>query len=240
MHLQLLTVVTIGTLTPLCQAIKESYNAEYFTNVSLPCNYTLHNLSYPAVPVPIKRYWIIPNGTVLADTFLGDWKFRIEKLEPDFRLYVAAIDDVDFGLYHCVLLWNNWDYQVDIIRIGLNEDGPYYEKLLRELEKRIIIGAVCAFAFFLICMFACWFYNYKAKKKRNREFTYIHSERSSTKYPYEEKDERMDERPEMRPANMREMYAKVDKRGHDNPSMKRSPHEEDDARVHRSSHIAKL
>ena len=237
MDRQLLYNLILSTFPVICQASKESYTAEYFTNVSLPCNYTLHNFSYPLVPVPFKRYWVLPNGTVLPDTFLGDWKFRIGRLEPDFRLYVAAIDDPDFGWYHCVLLWNNWDYMVDTIRIGLNEDGPYYEKLLRELEKRLIIGSVCAGAFFLICMFGCWFWNYKSKKKKNREFTYIHSERSSTKYPYEEKEEeRSGERLGTRPANMREMYAKVDKRGHDNPSMKRSSNEHDDSRMHRSSH----
>lgn len=204
-------------LPVLCQSIKESYKAEYFTNVSLPCNYTNHNLSYPAVPVPIKRYWVLPNGTVLPDTFPGDEKFYVEK--PDFNLFVARIDDPDFGWYHCALLWNNWDYKVDVIRIGLNEDGPYYERLLRELEKNLIIGSVCAGAFFIICMFGCWFWNYKAKKKRDREFTYIHSERQSNKHNYDSND---NDRP---PANELGMYAKVQNRGHDNPGMHRSSYE---------------
>lgn len=234
MNRQIFIISVIAILPMLCRAIKESYTAEYFTNVSLPCNYTLHNLSYPAVPVPIKRYWVIPNGTVLPDTFLGDGKFSVEK--PDFNLYVASINDPDFGLYHCAILWNNWDYKIDVIRIGLNEDGPYYEKLLRELEERLIIGSVCAGAFFLICMFGCWFWNYRTKKKTNREFTYVHSDTHRNTYSCEEKaGAKPREKLESRPANAREMYADVGNRGHDNPSMLRSSHDFHDSMMDRSS-----
>ena len=215
MDKSLVTLLLLAIFPTICDAFKESYTAEYFTNVSLPCNYTLHNISYPPFPDPIKKYWVLPNSTVLLDTFLGDEKFSIQN--PGFYLYVASISDEDFGLYHCVLLWNNWDYKVDVIRIGLNEDGPYYEKLLRQLERNIIIGSVCAAVFFLLCMFGCWFWNHKTKKKNERQFDYLHSSRRNSKQEYTIAEER--------PTTELGMYAKVQKRGHDNPGMNRTSHE---------------
>ena len=210
------SLLILASYLTLAGAFKESYTAEYFTNVSLHCNYTLHNLTYPPFPDPIKKYWVLPNSTVLPDTFLGDSKFVIQK--PEFILYVGDINEEDFGLYHCVLLWNNWDYHVDVIRIGLNEDGPYYEKLLRQLERNLIIGSVSAAVFFMICMFGCWYWNHKTKKKNEQHFDYLHDiSRRNSKHEYSVTEER--------PPGELGMYAKVQKRGHDNPAMNKTSHD---------------
>lgn len=151
--LALMLVMTVGV--DCAMAAAESYEAEYFTNVSLPCNFTLHNITYPGLVTPFKKYWVLPNATILQDTFPGDGKYTVTASPFDLRLFIRSIDDADFGVYHCLMIWNNYDYKMDAIRVGLNEDGPYYKKKLEEFERNLIIGSACAGVAVLLIVIVC-------------------------------------------------------------------------------------
>lgn len=153
MSMLLIHLLALGFST--VQAFSESYEADYFTNATLHCNFTLHNLTYPGIQVPFKKYWILPNATILSDTFVSDDKYTITVSPFDLRLFIRNIDDPDFGVYHCIMLWNNIDYKMDAIRVGLNEDGPYYKKKLEEFERNLIIGCASAGAAVVLIIIGC-------------------------------------------------------------------------------------
>lgn len=161
----LLIAVGVGGV----MAATESYEAEYYTNVSLPCNFTLHNLTYPGLVAPFKKYWILPNATIIPDLFPGDNKYSVISTSFDLRLFIRSIDDDDFGVYHCIMIWNDYDYKMDAIRVGLNEDGPYYKKKLEEFELNLIIGCASAGAVVLLVVIitcVCCCIRRRAKKDK--------------------------------------------------------------------------
>lgn len=203
---------------------RESYEAEYFSNVSLPCNFTLHNLTYPGLQVPFKKYWILPNTTVLADHYLGNERFHIHAPDPyTFDLIISGIDDPDFGAYHCVMLWENIYYTASVIRVALNEDGPKYKRQLEQFQRNVLIGCISAGVAVVIVIIGCVVCRCRNKKSKDKDrFSSVdfYSSRSkgrhaSYEYAVNSASTHTDGRTEPRQLNAEEMYAKVSKKGSD-------------------------
>lgn len=164
------TVIFIAILfnTAPVQGARDDYEADYHTNVSLPCNFTFHNLSYPGIAVPFLRYWILPNTSVIADNSALDERVKI--VSPDqytFNLFIAWITDEDYGVYHCFMIWNNINYQSSVIRVGLNEDGPYYKEKLEQFERNVLIGCIAAGGVVLIVFIGCIVCRCRRKKNES-------------------------------------------------------------------------
>lgn len=198
---------------------RESYEAEYYTNVSLPCNFTFHNLTYPGIPFPFQRYWVLPNASVLAEGYTGSERYHIEA--PDrytFNLRIDSIDDQDFGAYHCVMLWENIYYTASVIRVALNEDGPLYKKQLETFQRNLLIGCISAGALVILIIILCVVCRCR-KKKSKREDTlsnidYYSQSLKSRQSPYEYAvNNRNETNTEPGQLNAEELYAKVSRTG---------------------------
>ncbi|XP_045206674.2 uncharacterized protein LOC123558897 [Mercenaria mercenaria] len=220
----ILTVTTVHCCT--AEGARESFEAEYYTNVSLPCNFTLHNLTYPGINVPFKKYWILPNTTVLADNFAGSDRYHIEATDPyTFSLRIDSIDDPDFGVYHCVMIWENIYYTASVIRVALNEDGPLYKRQLETFQRNLLIGCVSAGAAVVIVIIICVVCRYRKKKSKredalsNLDYYSPSSKGHHTSYEYAVNagSTGSERGTEPRQLNAEEMYAKVDRTGRCSP-----------------------
>ncbi|XP_060605510.1 uncharacterized protein LOC132758010 [Ruditapes philippinarum] len=213
----LLTVVSVFSYE--AAGARESYEAEYFTNASLPCNFTLHNLTYPGITIPFKKYWILPNTSVLADNFPGSERYHIEAPDPYiFNLRIDSIDDPDFGVYHCVLLWENIFYTTSVIRVALNEDGPLYKRQLETFQRNLLIGCISAGAAVIIVIIVCVACRCRKKKSKNEDTLsnldyYTHNMKSRHAEHEYAISNRSVHHSEPRQPNAEEMYAKVNKTG---------------------------
>lgn len=207
-------IVSVGVICTCTHAARESFEAEYFTNVSLPCNFVLHNLTYPGLLVPFKKYWILPNTTVLADNYIGNERFHIDAPNPyTFNLLITSIDDIDFGVYHCMMLWENVFYTASFIRVALNEDGPYYKKQLEQFQRNVLIGCICAGAAVLIIVIVYLVYRCRKMQKGGTlsNFNFYSPGSNGRHDSYDNAIHRADTDKERRPPNVDEMYAHVDR-----------------------------
>jgi len=193
------TLVITLALTFICwhlhpsEAVSESLRMEYYENITLPCNFTRHGFTYPGLQVPLRRYWILPNATVLDESYPGDSTYTVIKpiTNPsDFWLHIREAGNAQFGVYHCVMIWNNWDYKLDAIRVALNEEGPYYQRKLEEFELKVIIGSSVAGGIVLVVLVICvvCLCRRRAKAKKDTTFNNYSDEtngRSNKTFSYE-------------------------------------------------------
>ena len=184
-------VVIVFTMLRSISGFGESFEVGDHTNVSLPCNYTKHGVGYPGILIPFKRYWMLPNGTVVPDTYIiSDGRISVDRPTLyDFNLVILNVDDVDYGVYHCVMIWNNIDYTITTIPIGLNDEGPRYKNELKEFEKDVLIGgtiAGCVVLMLLVIGIAFLYQQWKRNKKRSfgNDITYQASDEHLKKYGY--------------------------------------------------------
>ncbi|KAH3843011.1 hypothetical protein DPMN_116517 [Dreissena polymorpha] len=174
------------------QGASESFKVEYYKNITLPCNFTKFGITYPGLPWPFKKYWILPNATILDDTYAGDNKYTI--IRPlnnfyDFYLHIREASDAEFGVYHCLMIWENVNYRMNAIRVAVNEEGPYYQKKLEEFERNVLIGSIAAGGVVLLIFIACaichcrnWL---KRKSEPNFDMFSGGSRRSGRPFQYE-------------------------------------------------------
>ena len=163
------TTIGVGRV----MAWTETYEVDYFSNVTFHCNFTLHNLTYPGLATPFKKYWVLPDTSILADNFGGDDKFTITATPFDLRIDIRNVDDPDFGVYHCLMIWNNIDYKMDAIRVGLNEQGPYYKWKLEQFERNVIIGCSSAGAAIVLIVIVCIVCRCRGTKRSKDETTTV-------------------------------------------------------------------
>lgn len=100
----------------------ETSEVQLGANISLPCDFVYYNLSSPTTTYPFKKYWVLPNTTVVEDSFGTDGKFSVIELNVyNFSLFINGVEAQDFGTYECVMIWTNTAYESDVIRINLIE-----------------------------------------------------------------------------------------------------------------------
>lgn len=174
------------------QGASESFKVEYFQNVTLPCNFTKFGITYPGLPWPFKKYWVLPNATILDDNYQGDNKYTVIRTvnNPyDFYLHIREAGDAEFGVYHCLMIWENVNYRMNAIRVAVNEEGPYYQRKLEDFERNVLIGSIAAGGVVLLIFIACaichcrnWL---KRKSEPNFDMFSDGSRRSGRPYQYE-------------------------------------------------------
>lgn len=164
---EMLQLLLVSLTIKATLSAMETYEVDYNSNVTFSCNFTLHNITYLGLQVPFRKYWVLPNATVLQDTFLGDDKFSVKNSPYDLKLVIRNVDDPDFGVYFCIILWNNVDYKMNAISVGLNEQGPYYKSKLEEFQRNLIIGCASAGGAALLIIIAC--IACRCRKKKSSE-----------------------------------------------------------------------
>ncbi|XP_060605511.1 uncharacterized protein LOC132758011 [Ruditapes philippinarum] len=135
----LVALILSSIVLRFVSSVEVEFKAEYFSNFTLTCDDKLLALPYTT----FKKYWILPNGSVIqwwhesgnnSRYFVGE--------SPDFNLTITNVDEEDFGWYYCVILWDNYIYLVHTLKIGLNVNGALYKDLLDQYRKSAIIGLI--------------------------------------------------------------------------------------------------
>lgn len=117
----------------------------------------------------VNQYWILPGGSMIDNTSHSDmvetnvYRWSISK--TNFNLTINRVDDDDFGMYTCVVVFD--DHQVKIVRRGLNMDGADFSKLQETYRENAIIGGIAAACLFAVFSSACviWHCRFSSRQK---------------------------------------------------------------------------
>lgn len=170
------SILVKSAITSLFISLVTSRNVqvEYYKSATLVCddptmNLTTNSLMQANVQ---SKYWLTPSQTVIdnitiADQtrkgtpswILGDWS--------SFNLTVNYVDDDDFGVYHCIVVMK--DYSIHIIKQGLNEHGPSFEKLHEEYRHNAMVGGIAAAILFSIIFGSCVIWHFRFAKKKGKK-----------------------------------------------------------------------
>lgn len=113
-------------------------NVEYFGRAKFNCNRTINHT------VNFVHLWILPSGELLRIPFQNqDAKDHIVVKDEGLVLVIDRIDDNDFGFYYCVA--NFGGNETDVVKFGVNINGPYYgQKYADDLKNNAIMGGIAA------------------------------------------------------------------------------------------------
>ncbi|KAH3843010.1 uncharacterized protein LOC127876700 [Dreissena polymorpha] len=158
-------LVTAIAMVLVC-AHRPELQKEYFDNVEMSCNENDTMFNFTSSASIAKRYWLLPNGTLLYSN--TNTSANVDIAPDNFTLTVYKISDTDFGYYYCLLVRS--DNTVDTIAYGLNTDGPYYGDLLAIYSRKAMVGGIAAGILFAILAGFCavWQLRYKTRVRRNR------------------------------------------------------------------------
>lgn len=151
-HMVFILLCLLKTVVTLTMKLQAAHNS----NTTLYCNYP--HFKMPVTPWQI--YWILPNETVIQPRFAGDSKFHVGR-PPAYNLTVMNLNHKDFGWFYCVILWDNWNYFVDSVKVGLNVDGAVYDELYEEYKAKVITGSIAAGSVFVILCLSCAIWHYR-------------------------------------------------------------------------------
>lgn len=151
---------------------KDNVQVEYFTTTTLVCdNLSLNLTTTPSNGANIQaKYWILPSGqkidnTSVAEMRKGERAWAISDWSS-YNITITSVDDEDFGVYYCVIVRNN--YNVDIVKKGINEDGPDYRKLMERYRHNAMIGGIAAAVLFIIICGSCLLHHFRYGKKKSK------------------------------------------------------------------------
>ena len=145
---------------------------EYFTSVNLECDNNDLNLTYSNQFNVVKKYWILPSGDVIN----ADSTPPIVKAKPQwtlstdfsrFNLTLNRVDDADFGVYRCIVVYNN--NSIAVVSQGLNIDGPYYGHLAERYRKNAIVGGIAAGVLFVVIGGSCLIWQLRYSQRKNKK-----------------------------------------------------------------------
>lgn len=146
-------------------------NQEYFSDVLLPCSAsTLRNSSENSDIVLTEQIWLLPDGGVIQKGHAASNPANIQLFEEDgtLMLCINKIDDINFGVYWCIQVWNNTSIRA--IRHTINIDGPPLHEFYEQQKKNAIVGAIAAgvVLFVVIVTYVIWYFKCSEKVKRKR------------------------------------------------------------------------
>ena len=78
------------------------------------------------------------------------------------------INHVDFGWFYCVILWDNYHYLVDSVKVGLNVDGALYDELSEKYRQSALTGGLAAGSVFIILFLSCLIWHYRYGKRESK------------------------------------------------------------------------
>ncbi|XP_071087308.1 uncharacterized protein [Haliotis cracherodii] len=119
-----------------------------------PANLSCKDNSFDPNATQMTGYllmWLLPNGDLVKTTDDHD---RVTVFDEGRQITVKKVDDVDFGIYNCIIYSSQYGYQ--IVQTGINLNGPYWGDLTAKYRMNFIVGAVAAAVVFLIMMGFCY------------------------------------------------------------------------------------
>ncbi|XP_046553486.1 uncharacterized protein LOC124262927 isoform X2 [Haliotis rubra] len=120
-----------------------------------PANLSCMGKSFDPDATQMSRYrlmWLIPNGDLVGKTSTHD---RVTVFDEGKQITVKKVDDVDFGIYSCIIYnFNTQEYE--IVQTSINMNGPYWGHLMAKYRTNFIVGAVAAAVMFVIMMGFCF------------------------------------------------------------------------------------
>ncbi|XP_045203900.2 uncharacterized protein LOC123556899 [Mercenaria mercenaria] len=149
---------------------------KYFSDVSIICNETsFQNTSERNNddPVVMNRIWLLPNGDIIRTAPNSDSlaKVHVSQLNDTSVLHIRKIDDVDFGVYWCIQVWN--DSSISVVKHTVNIDGPPMHEFYEQQKKNAIVGAISAGVVLgiILLVYIVWYFQCSEKMKRKRRLT---------------------------------------------------------------------
>lgn len=131
-------VFTAVILSVRCAKDNWKQNIEYFERVDLNCA----KFSSKKDVIQNVQAWILPSGEVWrhGDNMPGR---HIVIRDNGFILTIDRLDDGDFGIYYCIV--NAGPNTTNVIRIGVNVDGPYFgPTFMEEVKHDAMVGGIAA------------------------------------------------------------------------------------------------
>ncbi len=100
--------------------------------------------------------WLLPNGDLVKKTNTND---RVIFYEEGKHIMVREVDDVDFGIYNCIVQVSGTENYV-IIQKGININGPYWGDLGKKYRTNFIVGGIAAAAVCALMIGMCYCMNH--------------------------------------------------------------------------------
>ena len=101
---------------------------------------------------------------IIITKFSDDPKYHVG-YPPAHNLTIRNLNHKEFGWYYCIILWDNYNYFADSVKVGLNIDGALYDDLYEEYKVKAITGSLAAAAVFIILSLSCAIWHYKCRKE---------------------------------------------------------------------------
>ncbi|KAK3099604.1 hypothetical protein FSP39_006926 [Pinctada imbricata] len=142
---------------------------EYFAEAVVECDLNLTNTHHGS---PVSKYWILPSGDVINNQSVSPIvknmnQWTVSQDFENFNLTLHRVDDVDFGIYRCVVVFT--DYHIHVASQGVNVNGAYFGELEEKYQKSAIIGGIAAGCLFVVVGGSCLIWQYRYSKRKNEE-----------------------------------------------------------------------
>ncbi|ESP02196.1 hypothetical protein LOTGIDRAFT_157354 [Lottia gigantea] len=149
--------------------MSRSAQTEYFQPVNLTCDSIHLNISENWSKVQ-SIHWMLPSAELITET---KDKIKIVKANGfPYWIQIDRVGDDNFGYYTCIIVYQpqgKMTSEVQVVRWGLNIDGPDFTKLRDQYADQAVVGAIAAGILLGILGLSCviWHYRYNARKRRD-------------------------------------------------------------------------
>lgn len=150
--LRCVILVAVAIMPVSCDEESWKKDIEYFERVDLDCA----KFNFNTDVIQSVQAWILPSGDVWkpGSALQGS---HIVIRDNGFVLTIDRIDDDDFGVYYCIV--GTGVNRTDVIKIGINVDGPYFgPSFMEEIKHNAMVGGIaggCALVLLVILWFLC-------------------------------------------------------------------------------------
>ncbi|XP_052801354.1 uncharacterized protein LOC128232056 isoform X2 [Mya arenaria] len=176
--LLMVAAVPLVALSVTSRDVDWKQKVEYFARVFLNCSETGSKNVTLAV-----YFWILPSGDVVYPGSKDMPKQNVELMDNGFVLQVDKVDDIDFGLYYCII--QTGPNSTGIVKRGLNVDGPYFgPAYMDNIGHSAMVGGIAA-GCTLVLLTAVWLIcaHCKVVPRRNVLAVSQNSDKVSSKDP---------------------------------------------------------
>lgn len=107
----------------------------------------------------VSKIWIFLNGNIVDNILkldMVEWnvlRWILFEIFINFNLILNRVDDDDFGMYICIVVFKN--DKIKVVWWGLNVDGVDFSKLLEIYRKNVIIGGIVVVCLFVVFVVLC-------------------------------------------------------------------------------------
>lgn len=152
----------------------QNIKVEYYSRATLQCDNDKLNLSSSNQADVVSKTWILPNGNTVDNTSKSDMvernvpRWTLSENFANFNLTLNRVDDDDFGMYTCIVVFKN--DKIKVVQRGLNVDGADFSKLLETYRKNAITGGIAAACLFAVFAASCviWHCRYSSRREKDQ------------------------------------------------------------------------